>query len=339
MKLFRLDNWLLYLSIVLVIIPLMFPSMKFINIVSEMLIMALFAVSLNLLIGYTGLVSFGHCAFFAIGSYTVGIMLQKFGPSLPFAIPLTLLCGMVLSGIGALIIGYFCTRLTEIYFAFLTLAFSQIIYSIIIKWEGFTGGDQGLVGGLPKPPISFFSLGIDMKSPYSIYFLVVIATVLSFFLLKTLTESPFGWIMRGIRDNSERIRFLGIDVRKYQIMIFVVSGIFTGLAGGLMALHVSGSYPDHAHWTKAAEPIFMIMVGGMEVFAGPILGAILVTQVSAYIVAYAGVGTWGLIFGGLLIVFLMFSRKGILDLLRIKLNKVKTDEVGNPQDNISSFKE
>ena len=319
MKLLRIDHWLVYLSIFLLIIPLLFPSLQFVNIVSEMLIMALFAVSLNLLIGYTGLVSFGHCAFFAIGSYSVGIMLQRFGPSLPYAIPLTLLCGMVLSGIGALIIGYFCTRLTEIYFAFLTLAFSQIIYSIIVKWEGFTGGDQGLVGGLPKPPLNFFGLVIDMKSPYSIYYLVVIATVLSFFLLKIVVESPFGWILRSIRGNSERIRFVGINVRTYQIMIFVISGIFTGLAGGLMALHISGSYPDHAHWTKAAEPIFMIMIGGMEVFAGPILGAILVTQVSAFIVAYAGVGLWGLIFGSLLIAFLMFGRRGILDLLSLKV--------------------
>lgn len=324
MKLFRLlrsNSWLLFLTALLAIVPLLFPSLAFVNIVSEMLIMAIFAVSLNLLIGYTGLVSFGHSAFFAIGSYTVGIMLQKFSSSLPLALPLSLFCGMVLSGIIALVIGFFCTRLTAIYFAFLTLAFSQIIYTVIIKWEKLTGGDQGLVGGIPKPAVQLLGLSIKMTSPFNLYFLIVVLAIVSFFILKILTDSPFGWTLRSIRDNSERMNFLGVNVRRYQMIIFVISGLFTGLAGGLMALHLSGAYPDYAHWTKSAEPIFMIMVGGIRVFAGPILGAIIVTQLSAYVSKYIGV--WGLIFGGFLIVYLMISREGILDVLTVKWKGLK----------------
>jgi len=313
---FRSNVWFLFLAAFTIIVPLVFHSLPFINIVEEILIMALFAVSLNLLIGYTGLVSFGHCAFFAVGSYTVGIMLQTLSGSLPFAVPLTLLFAMIVAGLFAVVIGYFCTRLTAIYFAFLTLAFSQIVYAFIIKWESFTGGDQGLVGGIPRPPISLFGLSIDISTPYSMYFLTVIVTLISFFLLKLLTDSPFGWTLRCLRDNAERMDFLGINVRRYQLIVFVISGVFTGLAGGLMALHVSGSYPDHAYWSKAAEPIFMIMVGGVKCFAGPILGAFVVTELGAYLSSY--IGLWGLIFGSFLIIFLLISRQGILDVLTNK---------------------
>jgi branched-chain amino acid transport system permease protein len=287
-----------------------------VNIVSEMLIMALFAVSLNLLIGYTGIISFGHAAFFAFGSYTVGIMLQKFSGTLPLAIPTALFCGMIFSGIAAVVIGYFCTRLTAIYFSFLTLAFSQIVYAVIVKWAKLTGGDQGLIGGIPKPPIPLFGFSLDMSSPFSLYYLNVVAAIASFFVLKIIIDSPFGWILRSIRDNPERINFLGINVKRYQIIVFVISGVFTGLAGGLMALHLSGAYPDHAHWAKNAEPIFMIMVGGLKIFAGPILGSVIVTQLSAYLSSY--IEMRGLIFGGILVALLMVTREGILDVLAVR---------------------
>jgi branched-chain amino acid transport system permease protein len=311
--------WIILLTIFLVFAPIFIPSLNFMNIMSEILIMAIFALSLNLLIGYTGLVSFGHAAFFAIGSYSVGILLQRYSIS----IFLALLCGMILAGIVALIIGYFVTRLTAIYFSFLTLAFGQIIYTIIVKWESLTGGDQGLVGGIPRPPIDIFGWIIDMKSPMSLYYLIVIMFCLSTIIIKIITDSPFGWIMRAIRENTERIKFLGINVRRFQIIIFTISGVFTGLAGGLVALHVSGAYSDHAYWSKSAEPIFMIMVGGLRVFAGPILGSFIITELSAYVNKF--VGLWGLIFGGFLIVYLMISREGILDVLQSRWrNRVKS---------------
>jgi branched-chain amino acid transport system permease protein len=313
MRFVRSNGWLLVLAAFLLIFPLCLPRLAFVNIVSEMLIMALFAVSLNLLIGYTGIISFGHAAFFAFGSYTVGIMLQRLSTVLPLAIPSALVCGMILSGVAALVIGYFCTRLTAIYFSFLTLAFSQIVYVVIIKWASLTGGDQGLIGGIPKPPLHVFGLSVTMASPFSLYYLNVVAVILGFFFLKVVTDSPFGWVLRGIRDNPERINFLGVNVKQYEIIAFVISGVFSGLAGGLMALHLSGAYPDSAHWAKNAEPIFMIIIGGLRVFAGPILGSIIVTQLSAYLSSSTQMR--GLIFGGILIVLLMVSREGILDVL------------------------
>lgn len=320
-KLIRSYTWLLLLAAFLIFFPMLFPSLAFVNIVSEMLIMAIFAVSLNLLIGYTGLVSFGHSAFFAIGSYTTGILLQKFSATLPSPLLVSLLSSMILAGIVALVIGYFCTRLTAIYFSFLTLAFSQIIYTVIVKWDKLTGGDQGLVGGIPKPMIHLFGLALPVSSPFQLYFFITVLALGSFLILKILTDSPFGWTLRSIRENPERMNFLGINVRKYQTIVFTISGFFTGLAGALMALHVSGSYPDYAHWTKSAEPIFMIMVGGLRVFTGPILGAALITQLSAYVSKYTG--AWGLIFGGFLILYLMISREGILDVLAVKWSGLK----------------
>ena len=155
-----------------------------------------------------------------------------------------------------------------------------------------------------------------MKSPMSLYYLIVVMFCLSTIIIKIITDSPFGWIMRAIRENTERINFLGINVRRFQIIIFTISGVFTALAGGLLALHVSGAYPDHAYWSKSAEPIFMIMVGGLRVFAGPILGSFIVTEVSAYVTKFFGY--WGLIFGGFLIAYLMISREGILDVLQAR---------------------
>lgn len=317
MRFLRLNGWLLALTAFLVVFPLLVPRLAFVNIVSEMLIMALFAVSLNLLIGYTGIISFGHAAFFAFGSYTVGIMLQRLADAVPLAVPTALLCGMVVAGLAALLIGYFCTRLTAIYFSFLTLAFSQIVYAVIIKWASFTGGDQGLIGGLPKPPLHLFGLSIGMGSPFNLYYLNVTATILALCFLKVVTESPFGWILRSIRDNPERINFLGVNVKRYEVIAFVISGVFSGLAGGLMALHLSGAYPDNAHWAKNAEPIFMIVIGGLRVFAGPILGSVIVTELSAYL--SSSIQMRGLIFGAILIVLLMVGREGILDVLTTRV--------------------
>jgi len=296
----------------LLLFPLFSPSLSYIDNITEILIMALFGVSLNLLLSYTGLLSLGHCAFFAIGSYTTGIFLRESS----FSILLALFSGCVLSGIFALFMGYFCTRLTRFYFAFLTLAFSQIIYVIIIRWGRFTGGLQGLIGGIPKPPIVLFEWVIDVSQRLNFYYFTVLLVCISFILCKVITDSPFGWVLRYIRENAFRAQFIGINVRKYQVIIFVIAGIFGAIAGGLSALNINGSYPEHAHWLKGADPIFMILIGGMKNFAGPIVGAGVFIFLNTFISSHTKF--LPLFLGMILIFIVIFARMGIVDFFVVK---------------------
>lgn len=292
-----------------IIFPFIYYSKFLINYITQILIMALFAVSLNLLVGYTGMISFGHAAYFGIGAYSVGILLQKYSLNLLSSLSIAVAC----SALSAIIIGFFCIRLGRLYFAMLTLAFAQIVYTIVMKWTKMTGGDQGLIGGIPKPPISFFGYSIDIGTPLNFYIFTAILVIGSFVICKFIVDSPFGAILRTIRDNTMRTYFIGIPVRVYQLIIFVIAGTFAGLSGALMALFISGAYPDFTYWTKSAEPIFMILVGGMRSFIGPILGAVILNLLTAYITIYTHL--YEFVMGTILIIVILSLKKGIADYL------------------------
>lgn len=291
----------------MILFPFFYYSNFLINYITQILIMALFAVSLNLLVGYTGMISFGHAAYYGVGAYSVGILLQKYSTSVLFS----LFIAVAFAALAAVIIGIFCIRLGEIYFAMLTMAFAQIVYTIVVKWTPMTGGDQGLIGGIPKPPISFLGLSFDIGTPLNFYFFTVILVIGSFIICKFIVDSPFGAILKTIRDNSVRAYFIGIPVKIYQLIIFVIAGTFAGLSGALMALFISGAYPDFTYWTKSAEPIFMILVGGMGSLLGPILGAAIFNLLTAYITMYTHL--YELIMGSVLVIFILSLKKGIVD--------------------------
>jgi branched-chain amino acid transport system permease protein len=293
----------------LVLFAFVFPSGFLFNLFTQILIMGLFASSLNLLIGYTGMVSFGHAAFFGLGAYTAGILLQKFTSSLL----LTLFCTILFSTVAALIIGFFCIRLGSIYFAMLTLAFNQIAYIVIVRWTDMTGGDQGLIGGIPIPPLNLFGVEIILSNPRALFILTTFIVITCLIFCKLLVDSPFGAILRVIRENADRAYALGIRVKSYQLIVFVVAGVLGGLSGGLMALFISGAYPDFAYWSKSAEPIFMVVVGGMSSFLGPMLGAAIFTVLIAVSTMYTNL--WGLIIGSVLVLVIILARKGLADYL------------------------
>jgi len=293
----------------LILFALFFPSEFLFNLFTQILIMGLFATSLNLLVGYTGMVSFGHAAFFGIGAYTGGILLQKFTNSLLLAFGATIL----LSAVAALIIGFFCIRLGSIYFAMLTLAFNQIIYIIAIRWTDMTGGDQGLIGGVPLPTVNLFGTEVLLSNPRPYFILTAIIVVASLVFCKLVVDSPFGAILRVIRENAERAFSLGIRVKSYQLIVFIMAGVFGGLSGALMALFISGAYPDFAYWAKSAEPIFMVIVGGMNSFLGPLLGSMVFTVLIAVSTMYTNL--WGFIIGGVLVLIILLVRKGLADFL------------------------
>ena len=303
--------WVAFIGFLL-LLPLAFPIPFVINNTVEILIGALFGVSLNLLVGYTGLLSLGHNAFLGLGSYTAAILLREAS----FGIPATLLGLFLASGLFALFMGYLCTRLTKFYFAFLTLALSQIIYIIIVRWTSVTGGFQGLKGGIPMPPIRFFAWSVDIAPRLHFYYFTVVLACASFIVCKAVVGSPFGWVLRCIRENALRAQFIGINVRRYQVAVFVISGMFGALSGGLTALNINGSYPDQAEWIRGADPIFMILIGGMNTFFGPVLGAGVMVFLNTVLTTYTRFAPFFL--GFILVILVTVVRMGILDYIVLK---------------------
>lgn len=283
--------------------------------------LGLYAVSLNLLVGYTGLLSFGQATFFASGAYLFTLLMQRGGVGVPVAFVLTLLGSLTLAtGIGAI-----CVRLSGVYFSFLTLAIQMMFYSTLIAWSAFTGGEQGLTGGLPKPP--FF--GIDLTHRMTFYVVNVSVFVISLLILRRIVLSPFGAALRLIRDNPERAMFLGIPVRRYKLAAFVISSGFTTVAGVLMSLFVSGAFPNFAYWSLSGEGLFMIMLGGVTNFFGPVLGAIILITLEGLVNAYSKYH--GLVIGIVILFTVLILRKGVLDFASdrwiVRRERLKSAEV------------
>ncbi|MFN4017440.1 MAG: branched-chain amino acid ABC transporter permease [Reyranella sp.] len=265
----------------------------------------LLAMSLNLLIGYTGLVSFGHAMFFAAGAYAFGLAMQ----SGKFSIPGAFALAIGFTALMALIVGAICVRLNEIYFAFLTLAFQMLFYNIILGWVSFTGGDQGLMGGIPRPKF----LGIDLADRTQLYIFCSVAFIVCIAILRQIVTSPFGYTLRMIRDNQERAAFLGINVPVVKLACFVISACIAGVGGILLTLFVSGAYPNFGFWTTSGEAIFMILLGGSNVFLGPLVGTVILRLLNDITVSYTS--HTELVLGIVILVLVLGLRKGPLDLL------------------------
>lgn len=289
--------WVVVPVAVLLVLPL-FISRYNVRLASEMVIMALFAMGFNLVLGQTGMVSFGHAAFFGMGAYTTGLMVEK--ASIPLFISLP--AAPVFSALAALGVGYLCIRLTRIYFAMLTLAFAQIFWVISFKWYSFTGGDDGLVG---------VPVASAIASPDRFYYFCLAIAGGCFLVIWLIVNSPFGHILKTIRESPERAGAMGIYVKRYQLIVFVISGFFSGIAGGLYTLLNRGAFPDFMFWTKSADVILMTLLGGMYSFIGPALGAgvlvFLDSKITSYLPEY-----WSLVLGILLVFLLLFFRGGIV---------------------------
>ena len=274
----------------------------YIELLRRVMIFAIAAISLNLILGYGGMVSFGHGLFYGLGAYSFALLMQRLGTSIPEAFALTIL----INGAVAVVIGAICIRLREIYFSFLTLAFQMLLHSIIIAWTPVTGGDQGLTGGIPRPPF----LGIRLDDPHHLYLFCCTVLVVSLLIMRHLVQSPFGYTLRMIRDNPRRAAFLGIQVWRVRLLAFVVAGIFGGVGGMLISLFVSSAYPDFAYWTVSGEAVFMILLGGMKVFLGPVVGAGVLLLLNDLVTRFTEHTT--LVLGTIILVFALGLRQGIL---------------------------
>ena len=300
--------------IFLLIFFFVIPSPGIHDIIQKVFILGLFALSLNILIGYLGLVAFGHAAFFASGAYTLGLFLQSSIVSNlgSLSIPAAIISAIFISTILAAFIGAICIRLKDIYFSFLTLAFQMLIYSIILALVDITGGDQGLMGGFPKPPF----LGIDLGKPFDFYAFTIFISIITIVLLRQLIESPFGYGLRMIRDNPDRPAALGFNNKRHKLIAFIIAGSIAGLAGSLQALLDVGAYPEWAFWAKSAEPLFMSLLGGMHSFLGPLMGAFIFEILNDFVTA--NTRYYGLVLGLVILSFVLGLRRGLLDWLLIK---------------------
>ena len=255
----RPAGWLAVGAVALVLAPLVLPPF-FLQLLTEIAIIGLFATAFNLLMGFGGMVSFGHAAYFALGAYTAALLVKRVGLPMLLALP----AAPVVAAIGALVFGFFIVRLTHTYFAMLSLAFAQIVFTIIFKWKTLTGGDDGLLDVWPPP---------WLKSPAAFYYFALAVVALSLWALHAIVESPFGYALKAIRENPRRARFIGVNVRRHQLVAFVVSGMFSGIAGGLFAFYNGSVFPDFAYFTKSFEPLVVALLGGVQAFFGPLAGA------------------------------------------------------------------
>ncbi len=288
---------------VLLVLPVLFPGPALRDFVIYVIAFGILAMSLNLLIGYTGLVSFGHAAYFAAGAYSFGLMMQSGEVSIPVAFVLS----VGFSAAMALVIGAICVRLKEIYFAFLTLAFQMMFHSVILTWVSLTGGDQGLMGGIPRPVF----WGIDLNDGWTFYVFCAVIFVACMLVLRQVTESPFGYTLRMIRDNPARAVFLGVNIYRAKLTAFVLAGSIASIGGILLALFASGAYPEFAFWTTSGEAIFMIMLGGSLVFVGPLIGAVVLETLNHFVTIYTEYH--GLVLGSIILIAVLGFRRGIGD--------------------------
>ena len=298
--------WGVLVLAALAALPLVSSSRVLLDFVIRLAAFGIFATSLNILVGYGGMVSFGHAMFFGGGAYAFALTLQKTGASIPVA----MLVAIVFSALVALVVGAICVRLKEIYFSFLTLAFQMLLHSIILTWTSLTGGDQGLTGGIPRPPF----LGLNLANTTHLYWFASVVGVACFLLMRYILQSPFGYTLRMVRDNADRARFLGVDVWRVKLYAFILAASFAGIAGVIMAIFVSGAFPDFTYWTMSGEAVFMIMMGGLNAFIGPVVGAALLmlfNDVISRTTEYHG-----LALGVIVLIFALGFKKGITDFIQ-----------------------
>jgi branched-chain amino acid transport system permease protein len=297
--------WAALALAVLAIIPMLSSSRVVLDFFIRLAAYGIFAASLNILVGYGGLVSFGHAMFFGGGAYAFALTLQKTG----LGIPVAMLVAIAFTAGVAWIVGAICVRLKEIYFSFLTLAFQMLLHSIILTWTSLTGGDQGLTGGIPRPPFA----GLNLADIHHLYGFACVVAVLCLVLMRSILQSPYGYTLRMVRDNTDRAQFLGINVWRVKLLAFVMAACFASIGGVLMSLFVSGAFPDFSYWTMSGEAVFMIMMGGVNFFLGPVLGSALLLMFNDVITRTTEYH--GLALGLVVLLFALGFKKGISDFI------------------------
>jgi branched-chain amino acid transport system permease protein len=299
----------LLLAISLASIPMWAPRF-WIYIATQALIFAIFAMSLDLLVGYAGLPSFGHAAFYGAGAYACALLALGHVDGL---VPL-LLAGAVVAALAALPIGALSLRTTGIYFLMLTLAFGQMLWGLAVNWTSVTRGTDGLIG-IPRPTFpGLDALNISLYERGPFYILCLFVAVGVFLFLQALVRSPFGKTLEGIRENDRRMRALGFPTFRYRLAAFVVAGALAGISGALAAMSNGFATPDLLYWTVSGFALIAVVVGGSRSLIGPVLGAFVVLFAQLGLSTY--LDRWELVLGALFVAFVLFFPRGLMGLVR-----------------------
>ncbi len=287
------------------------------------LVMAIAALGFNLLLGYTGLLSFGHCAYFGAGAYAVAFIMRDLGVH---SMELLIVGALIGTLVVAAAFGYVCVRYTRIFFGILTLALSQVLWSLAFKFFWVTGGTDGI--RVAYANITLLGGAIDFRGPGSFqrfvdfyYYYVLGLFALSTVIMWVVVHSPFGKALQAIRDNEVRARFIGISVQRYRWIAFMISGLFTGLAGILWVPLNGLTTPDVLYWPFSGEIVFMTVLGGFRTFTGPIVGAMAFNYLKTY--AIASTEYWQFLLGLVLVILVLVLPTGIVGTIARILAKLR----------------
>lgn len=293
------------------IAALALPWLVYPPVALDIAVWALFAIAVDLLLGFTGLLSFGHAAFWGTAAYATGLVALH--TRVPF--PVAVLAGALTAGLLAVPIGYLSVRRAGIYFAMVTLAFAQMMYFIANQWRGLTGGENGLQG-IPRE-----LFGLDLADPFYFYYVALLLVLAGVFAAWRIVRSPFGRVLVAIRDNPARARALGYPVERYKLLAFVLSATLAGLAGGLHAVaHGFASLQD-VHWTTSGKVVLIVVLGGIGTLWGAALGAALVVQLEDFL-ATAGFDGVGIVTGAVFVVVVLLFRRGLWGTAAVWLSRL-----------------
>lgn len=273
----------------------------YLKVLTEILIAVLFAVAYNLVLGFGGLVSFGHALFFGMGAYTVAILLRDTGIHFLATVPVA----TALAGLVGLLLGLVTARTREVYFSMLTLGISQLGFVVAYEWYGFTGGDNGIFG---------FQQGALLEDPRAFLWFTAAVVAGAVFVLQRVVDSPFGLALRAVRDHEHRCRFLGLSPGLTRTISLGISAAGSGLAGALYAGFAGMVYPNLLHWSWSAKPLIMALIGGMQSFWGPAAGAVVLKLLEVFLGRY--VERWMLLVGAILLGVSLLAPTGLVGLAR-----------------------
>jgi branched-chain amino acid transport system permease protein len=301
-----------------------FVGLYQVQLLTYALIAAIAALGFNLLLGYTGLLSFGHSAFFGIGAYSVAFLLRDAGIR---SMELYIAIGLPIAAVASALLGYVCVRHTRIFFGILTLALSQVVYSLALKFFWITGGTDGLRVSRPTllaGTLSFTGAGAFQRFIDAYYYYVLAVFAICVLIMWVIVHSPFGKALQAIRDNETRAAFLGLRIRRFRWVAFLISGTFTGLAGILWVPLNGLTTPEVLYWPFSGEIVFMTLLGGFRNFTGPIVGGLLFTYLKTY--AVATTEYWQLLLGVILVLLVMLLPTGIVGAISAAAAKLRPKE-------------
>lgn len=301
----RIRLFIVALIVILFILPLFLPRF-YTYILALIYVTSLLAMSLNLVVGHGGMFQFHHGVFYGVGAYSAGLLLAKTSIS-PW---MALIVAPIFSAMVGFLIGWFCVRLSQLYFGMLQISLGSLIWAIAFRWYSLTGGDDG-IHGIPVPDI--------IGSTNGSYYFILIIYVICMYVMYRLLKSPFGNTLHAIRDNPQRSQAVGVNVRMHQLVAIVIASCFAGVAGVLFVVLERSVFPDLLFWILSLEIFIMCLLGGWFTFIGPVIGAGIMVSLRTFVGVYTEY--WTLILGIILILLIFFLPEGIMGYVLEKIEK------------------